>query len=450
MKSKILNKKCIRKISTNSIINKQQMIYKTDLNYLFYHFLIHDKKIDLFENSKDKKLMNTIQRSFDSYNLYLLFIKMNKEYIWNNFQFSFIIFKVLYHKAKKLRKKIIKYANNKKIEINELFESYNPERNIFKLNEYNWNIPIENSYLKLQKKKIREARIRIDNESKFFEYFKTNFLILTREKVKNKKLIFSGNLCNVYLEDINMRNKNKNLNNSQLYNNEKIISVNGISTFRKKSNNKNSNSSFKSSFIDKNISNRNINSTHSSLKNLFMTKTTIRKEKINNPTSLKQIFINKTIKNRNKNIGTHDSFKNIFMNSTISNKNNDNNNNNNNYNSLKNLFMNKTISNRNKSTSSYTSLKNVLLNQSNTNRNKNNYISLKKKMLKLGNTNFNDEINKKNIKDTDKKSNLIPCNSFNKPIKMKKRINLKHNMTNISSEKKFVNFYLNKSDFFYN
>jgi hypothetical protein len=71
-------------------------------------------------------------------------------------------------------------------------------------------------------------------------------------------------------------------------------------------------------------------------------------------------------------------------------------------------------------------------------------------MLKLGNTNFNDEINKKNIKDTDKKSNLIPCNSFNKPIKMKKRINLKHNMTNISSEKKFVNFYLNKSDFFYN
>ena len=406
MKSKLSNNKVIRKISTNSLRKKQQMIYETNPNYLFYYFLIKDLEIDLFENSKKEKLTNVMQRSFDSYNFYLLFIKMNKEYIWNNFKFPFIYFKILYYKAKKLRKKIIKYAHNKKIEINDIFESYNPDKNKIKLNEYNWNIPIEISYQKLQKKKIREARIRVDSDSNFIDYFKTNLLILTRDKVKSKKLIFSGNLCNIYLEDINMRNKNKNLNHSNLCNNEKIININGISIFRKKSNNKNSNSSFKSSFKDKNI------------------------------------------KNRNNNIGTSGSLKNTFMNSTISNKNNDNNT----HSSLKNIFMNKTISNKNQGTNGYNSLKKLLLNKAKTNRNKNqiNYTSLKKKMLNLGSTNFTDEINIKNIKDTYKKSNLFPYNSFNKSIKMKNRINLKHNNTNISSEKKLVNFHLNKSDFFYN
>ena len=448
MKSKLSNNKVIRKISTNSLRKKQQMIYETNPNYLFYYFLIKDLEIDLFENSKKEKLTNVMQRSFDSYNFYLLFIKMNKEYIWNNFKFPFIYFKILYYKAKKLRKKIIKYAHNKKIEINDIFESYNPDKNKSKLNEYNWNIPIEISYQKLQKKKIREARIRVDSDSNFIDYFKTNLLILTRDKVKSKKLIFSGNLCNIYLEDINMRNKNKNLNHSNLCNNEKIININGISIFRKKSNNKNSNSSFKSSFKDKNISNRNNHTTHSSLKNLFTSKTIIKNKKINNPTSLKTIFINKNIKNRNNNIGTSGSLKNTFMNSTISNKNNDNNT----HSSLKNIFMNKTISNKNQGTNGYNSLKKLLLNKAKTNRNKNqiNYTSLKKKMLNLGSTNFTDEINIKNIKDSYKKSNLFPYNSFNKSIKMKNRINLKHNTTNISSEKKLVNFHLNKSDFFYN
>jgi hypothetical protein len=90
------------------------------------------------------------------------------------------------------------------------------------------------------------------------------------------------------------------------------------------------------------------------------------------------------------------------------------------------------------------------LNKSKSNRNKNNYISLKKKMLKFGNTNCNDEINVKNNKDSYNKKNLIPCSSFNKSIKMKKKINFKHNITNISSEKKLASFFLNKSDFFYN
>ena len=445
MKSKIPNRELIRKISTTNIKNEDQMIYETNPNYLFYQFLIMDVKIDIFENSNNEKLINTIQRPFDTYNFYLLFLKMNKKFIWNNFKLPFIFFKILYYKAKKLRKKIIKYANDKEIEINDIFESYNPERNIFKSNKYNWSVPIEILYKKLQKKKIREARIKVDNNSNFFEYFKTNLLILTNSKVKKKKLIFSGNLCNVYMEDINMRNKNKNVNISNLIHNEKIISVNGISTFRKKIQNKNSKGIFKSFFIDKNKINRN-NSIQNSLTNLFIPKTLIKQGKNSNPTSLKKIFINKTTTNRNNSIGTHDSLKNIFMNSTVSNKNNDNNS----HSSLKNLFMNKSISNKNNDPRNYNSLKNLFLNKSKSNRNKNNYISLKKKMLKFGNTNCNDEINVKNNKDSYNKKNLIPCSSFNKSIKMKKKINFKHNITNISSEKKLASFFLNKSDFFYN
>ncbi len=229
MKSIISQRKYSRKLYSKY---KQIPIeFETNPEILFYNLLIYDKKIDRFENTQKQTLLDYLQTKSEQLdNFYTSYLKMCKDFIWNEFKLPYIYFLLLYRKARNLRKKIFKYAIEQKIRIIDILDSYNPKLNLTNLNEHNWDIPIEISYNRFINKKIRDTKIKKgDIPQTPYNYFdKTNLLVLARTRIKKKELIFSGKLCNVYLQDPDLRNKKlfmKSLHSPEDNKKEQIIKI---------------------------------------------------------------------------------------------------------------------------------------------------------------------------------------------------------------------------------
>ena len=229
MKSIISQRKYSRKLYSKY---KQIPIeFETNPEILFYDLLIYDKKIDRFENTQKQTLLDYLQTKSEQLdNFYTSYLKMCKDFIWNEFKLPYIYFLLLYRKARNLRKKIFKYAIEQKIRIIDILDSYNPKLNLTNLNEHNWDIPIEISYNRFINKKIRDTKIKKgDIPQTPYNYFdKTNLLVLARTRIKKKELIFSGKLCNVYLQDPDLRNKKlfmKSLHSPEDNKKEQIIKI---------------------------------------------------------------------------------------------------------------------------------------------------------------------------------------------------------------------------------
>jgi hypothetical protein len=233
--------------------------FETNPQILFYDLLIYDRKIERFENIHKKTLLDNIQTKNEKIdNFYISYLKMCQDFIWNEFKLPYIYFILLYRKARKLRKKIFKYAIEKKIRIIDILDSYNPKLNLTNLNEHNWNIPIEISYKRFIDKKIRDAKLKnsIIQQTSYNYFDKTNLLVLARTNIKKKKLMFSGKLCNVYLQDPDTRNKKlfmKSLNSPDDNKREQIIKIKE-NFFKKKIKNKPKYNTMNNSIYDNTIS----------------------------------------------------------------------------------------------------------------------------------------------------------------------------------------------------
>ena len=212
MKSNIPIRIIKRNNTTKYIKTHNHIDYQTNPNLLFYHFLLYNENIELFENNPSKKFMDLLHRPESIDNFYTLYLKMKKEFIWNNFKFPYIYFKILYYKAKKIKKKIWKYSTNKKIGVLDIFNCYNPIKNLLESKEHNWNIPIEILYKRYYERKIKEAKLKKEkSEQNIFNYFdKTNLLVLVKTNTKSKKLVFEGTLCNIFLQDPDIKHKKEN------------------------------------------------------------------------------------------------------------------------------------------------------------------------------------------------------------------------------------------------
>ena len=185
-----------------------QIEFNTNPDIFFYEILLNEGKVETFENIKRKKMIDFVERNNKEINFYSCYLKMTKDFVWNEFKLPYIYFKMLYFKARKLRKKIFQYAFEKKIRINDILESYNPKENLTKLNEHNWEIPIEISYKRYFEKINKITKVKKENNSDIYKYFdKRNLLILSRTNIKKKKLIYSGNLCDIYLQNPDTREK---------------------------------------------------------------------------------------------------------------------------------------------------------------------------------------------------------------------------------------------------
>lgn len=209
-----------------------QIEFNTNPDIFFYEILLNEGKVETFENIKRKKMIDFVERNNKEINFYSCYLKMTKDFVWNEFKLPYIYFKMLYFKARKLRKKIFQYAFEKKIRINDILESYNPKENLTKLNEHNWEIPIEISYKRYFEKIYKITKVKKENNSDIYKYFdKRNLLILSRTNIKKKKLIYSGNLCDIYLQNPDTREKKKL---SEEMTNEHIIKMKDIYSQRKK------------------------------------------------------------------------------------------------------------------------------------------------------------------------------------------------------------------------
>ena len=268
--------------------------FETNPQILFYDLLIYDRKIERFENIHKKTLLDNIQTKNEKIdNFYISYLKMCQDFIWNEFKLPYIYFILLYRKARKLRKKIFKYAIEKKIRIIDILDSYNPKLNLTNLNEHNWNIPIEISYKRFIDKKIRDAKLKnsIIQQTSYNYFDKTNLLVLARTSVKKKKLIFTGKLCNIYLQDPDLRNKKyiKSLYSPEDNKNEQIIKI-------------------KENFLKKKIK---IKTQYNTMNNSFHKKNTGSKKK-NNFSLRKKLIKYRHINNSSKLLKTENSIENNY------------------------------------------------------------------------------------------------------------------------------------------
>ncbi len=210
-----------------------QIEFNTNPDIFFYEILLNEGKVETFENIKKKKMIDFVEKKNNKeINFYSCYLQMTKDFVWNEFKLPYIYFKMLYFKARTLRKKIFQYAFEKKIRINDILESYNPKEHLTKLNEHNWEIPIEISYKRYFEKIYKVTKVKKEDNSNMYKYFdKRNLLILSRTNIKKKKLIYSGNLCDIYLQNPDTREKKKL---SEEMRNEHIIKMKDIISQRKK------------------------------------------------------------------------------------------------------------------------------------------------------------------------------------------------------------------------
>ena len=175
---------------------------------LFFDFLKNNEQIEEFEPKLEEPILkiNTFKKENAFYNA---FEKMKQEITWKKYKFPKIIFIKLYQKSKKLRKKIINFSLINLKRASDVIESYNPKYN--NENQHNWLKNPKESYNKYNQKikKINQLDKEKDNSNYKDIGEKSDIVILTRNRNNTKDLIFSGKLCNIYIQNEYSSNENE-------------------------------------------------------------------------------------------------------------------------------------------------------------------------------------------------------------------------------------------------
>ena len=181
---------------------------------LFYYFLRHEDSISEFEKKKrELTLMEPLIIQKKKTNFYSIFLQMKKDYTFKGITLSYIYFPILYYKSRQMRKKIIQFAIENKKPIKEVFESYDP-KNFSNLNVHNWFFTPRISYNKFLFKKMKEKNQKEKEEKNNLSHLydtlsKSNIYVLTKTSSRERNLIYSGKLCNVFCQDPVLINKSK-------------------------------------------------------------------------------------------------------------------------------------------------------------------------------------------------------------------------------------------------
>ena len=220
-----MNKEFLRKLTSKRIFQTQIFLTKPEekvidieKDNLFFDFLKNNDTIPEFEIKSEEPILDP--KIFNKSNaFYNAFEKMKEVINWKNYNFPKIIFIKLYQKSKNLRKRIIKFSLINLKSVSDVIESYNPKYNQSK-KTHNWQkTPKEsfNLYYQnvLKKNNLLSDKEKDKNDIKFNLIQKeigekSNIIILTRNNNEKKNLIFSGKLCDVYVQSEFSRSKSKN------------------------------------------------------------------------------------------------------------------------------------------------------------------------------------------------------------------------------------------------
>ncbi len=212
----------------NLIKEEKQKEYNIEKDKLFFDLLKIKDPIPEFEPQLEEPLLEVNNFKLENA-FYNAFEKMKEELTWRKYKFPKIIFIKLYQNSKKLKKRIIKFSLVHLKRISEVIESYNPEYNIDQ-KKHNWEkSPKEsyNSYYNI----ITRRNMLLDKEKEYNSNYsiitkeigqKSDIVILTRNKHYTKDLIYSGKLCNVYIQNEFSRNLNINSNINDHLKNQKM------------------------------------------------------------------------------------------------------------------------------------------------------------------------------------------------------------------------------------
>ena len=226
----------------NTFKNKKN---KLNENYedLFFHFLKTKEKIDIFESSSEKNNKNAKKKFLDininegKFNedeeitdisnnkekkktnikmnqifYHEIFLKLvNNKQKWNNFFFSYGVYKLMYQKSKIKKKEILKYSLKNNLNYEIIINSYDRQytQSTFKHNwELNPNSAYTNYYKLYQKKNLSQSKEVNQNHLTDSNY--GDVVVKVDNNSQERTLIYVGKLFNVYVEEY-LKNKNNNI-----------------------------------------------------------------------------------------------------------------------------------------------------------------------------------------------------------------------------------------------
>ncbi len=211
---------------TNLLFQTQINLIKSDKpkeinrekDKLFFDFLNIQEPIPEFEPKLEEPLLEVNNFKLENA-FYNAFEKMKKESTWKKYKFPKIIFIKLYQNSKKLKKRIINYSILHLKRASEVIESYNPQYNTDK-KKHNWEKNPKESYTSYYNYITRRNLILDKEKENNYGLFskeigqKSNIVILTRNKNQTNDLIYSGKLCNIYIQSEFSKNSKESYNNN--------------------------------------------------------------------------------------------------------------------------------------------------------------------------------------------------------------------------------------------
>ena len=220
----------MKKIGRTNLFQTQINLIKSDKpkeinrekDKLFFDFLNIQEPIPEFEPKLEEPLLEVNNFKLENA-FYNAFEKMKKESTWKKYKFPKIIFIKLYQNSKKLKKRIINYSILHLKRASEVIESYNPQYNIDK-KKHNWEKNPKESYTSYYNFITRRNLIldkEKENNNLNYGLFpkeigqKSNIVILTRNKNQTNDLIYSGKLCNIYIQSEFSKNSKESFNNNK-------------------------------------------------------------------------------------------------------------------------------------------------------------------------------------------------------------------------------------------
>ena len=220
----------MKKIGRTNLFQTQINLIKSDKpkeinrekDKLFFDFLNIQEPIPEFEPKLEEPLLEVNNFKLENA-FYNAFEKMKKESTWKKYKFPKIIFIKLYQNSKKLKKRIINYSILHLKRASEVIESYNPQYNIDK-KKHNWEKNPKESYTSYYNFITRRNLIldkEKENNNLNYGLFpkeigqKSNIVIFTRNKNQTNDLIYSGKLCNIYIQSEFSKNSKESFNNNK-------------------------------------------------------------------------------------------------------------------------------------------------------------------------------------------------------------------------------------------
>ena len=189
----------------NIIKPEKKIEFNIEKDKLFFDFLKNNEQIEEFEPKLEEPILkiNTFKKENAFYNA---FETMKQEITWKQYKFPKIIFIKLYQRSKNLRKKIIKYSLVNLKRASDVIESYNPKYN--DENQHNWIKNPKESYNKYNQKLKQISLLDKEKDNSNYKDIgeKSDIVILTRNRNYTKDLIYSGKLCNIYIQNEYSRN----------------------------------------------------------------------------------------------------------------------------------------------------------------------------------------------------------------------------------------------------